>query len=150
MAKSKDIKDKGRSMVEMLGVLAIIGVLSIGGLLGYRYAMEKYSINEAVDAINKFAVAVMAKGVALGENYEAVYSDMMDEPIQRRGGVFFNPRTQLYATYAYPHYVTVDVYDLGTYENCVKLMQAVEDSGFMVISFCDETPANGFAVHIVE
>ena len=27
-------KEKGRSMVEMLGVLAIIGVLSIGGIAG--------------------------------------------------------------------------------------------------------------------
>ena len=31
----------GRSMVEMLGVLAIIGVLSVGGIAGYRTAMEK-------------------------------------------------------------------------------------------------------------
>lgn len=31
----------GRSMVEMLGVLAIIGVLSIGGVTGYRYAMRQ-------------------------------------------------------------------------------------------------------------
>ena len=32
-------KEFGRSMVEMLGVLAIIGVLSVGGIAGYRYAM---------------------------------------------------------------------------------------------------------------
>lgn len=36
----------GRSMVEMLGVLAIIGVLSIGGVAGYRYAMTKHKQNE--------------------------------------------------------------------------------------------------------
>ena len=29
----------GRSMVEMLGVLAIIGVLSVGGIAGYSKAM---------------------------------------------------------------------------------------------------------------
>ena len=35
----------GRSMIEMLGVLAIIGVLTIGGLMGYRYAMNKHKAN---------------------------------------------------------------------------------------------------------
>ena len=34
--------DTGRSMVEMLGTLAIIGVLSIAGIAGYRYALTKY------------------------------------------------------------------------------------------------------------
>ena len=32
-------------MIEMLGVLAIIGVLSIGGLAGYRMAMNKHRAN---------------------------------------------------------------------------------------------------------
>ncbi len=31
----------GRSMVEMLGVLAIIGVLSVGAIAGYSKAMIK-------------------------------------------------------------------------------------------------------------
>ena len=31
----------GRSMIEMLGVLAIIAVLSVGGIAGYSKAMEK-------------------------------------------------------------------------------------------------------------
>ncbi len=39
----------GRSMVEMLGVLAIIGVLSIGGIAGYSKAMEKYKINKSIE-----------------------------------------------------------------------------------------------------
>ncbi len=33
--------EQGRSMVEILGVLAVIGVLSIGGIQGYRYAFTK-------------------------------------------------------------------------------------------------------------
>ena len=31
----KEINQSGRSMIEMLGVLAIIGVLSVGGIAGY-------------------------------------------------------------------------------------------------------------------
>ena len=38
--------ESGRSMVEMLGVLAIIGVLSVGGIAGYTTAMNKYRANE--------------------------------------------------------------------------------------------------------
>ena len=44
--------ENGRSMVEMLGVLAIIGVLSVGGITGYRYAMEKYKINNFVNQLS--------------------------------------------------------------------------------------------------
>ena len=37
---------RGRSMVEMLGVLAIVGVLSVGGVYGYGVAMKKHKANE--------------------------------------------------------------------------------------------------------
>ena len=39
----------GRSMIEMLGVLAIIGVLSVGGIAGYSKAMMKYRINKTIE-----------------------------------------------------------------------------------------------------
>jgi len=42
----------GRSMIEMLGVLAIIGVLSAGGISGYSRAMEKYRLNRALEEIS--------------------------------------------------------------------------------------------------
>lgn len=41
----------GRSMIEMLGVLAIIGVLSIGGLYAYRQAMIRYRTNQALSVV---------------------------------------------------------------------------------------------------
>ncbi len=41
----------GRSMVEMLGVLAIIGVLSVGGIAGYSKAMGKFKITKMNDQI---------------------------------------------------------------------------------------------------
>ncbi len=43
----------GRSMVEMLGVLAIIGVLSVGGIAGYSKAMYKQKMNKTVDIVSK-------------------------------------------------------------------------------------------------
>ena len=48
----------GRSMVEMLGVLAIIGVLSIGGVAGYSKAMAKYKINKTMDQVSLLITAV--------------------------------------------------------------------------------------------
>ena len=41
--------ENGRSMIEMLGVLAIIGVLSVGGIAGYSKAMSKYRTNKMID-----------------------------------------------------------------------------------------------------
>ena len=42
----------GRSMVEMLGVLAIIGVLSVGAIAGYSKAMTKYKLNKQAEQLN--------------------------------------------------------------------------------------------------
>lgn len=45
------INQKGRSMIEMLGVLAIIGVLSAAGLIGYQKAMMKHKANKTINQI---------------------------------------------------------------------------------------------------
>ena len=45
-------KQIGRSMIEMLAVLAVIGILSIGGVWGYRKAITKHLANSVVDDIN--------------------------------------------------------------------------------------------------
>ena len=49
----------GRSMVEMLGVLAIIGVLSVGAISGYSKAMDKYKLNKAIDTANHLFATIM-------------------------------------------------------------------------------------------
>ena len=43
----------GRSMVEMLGVLAIIGVLSVGAIAGYSKAMFKYKLNKQTEQLTQ-------------------------------------------------------------------------------------------------
>ena len=52
MIKIYKNEQSGRSMVEMLGVLAIIGVLSVGGIAGYSKAMTKFKINKSMDQIS--------------------------------------------------------------------------------------------------
>ena len=59
-----DATQFGRSMVEMLGVLAIIGVLSVGGIAGYSKAMLKYKINNTLDELSHalaFVIETKAK-----------------------------------------------------------------------------------------
>lgn len=52
MQKEIKINETGRSMVEMLGVLAIVGVLSVGGITGYSMAMTKYKTNRLLEGIS--------------------------------------------------------------------------------------------------
>ena len=53
-----DAHQYGRSMVEMLGVLAIIGVLSVGAIAGYSKAMFKYKMNKTMDILSQVFVRV--------------------------------------------------------------------------------------------
>ena len=48
---NKNKNESGRSMVEMLGVLAIAGVLSIGGVAGYNYGINKHRANQVLQDI---------------------------------------------------------------------------------------------------
>ena len=66
----------GRSMIEMLGVLAIIGVLSIGGIAGYSKAMTKYRINKLSDQITQLAQNIRAL-YASQKNYSSLGSDVV-------------------------------------------------------------------------
>ena len=46
------IIESGRSMIEMLGVLAIVGVLSVGGIAGYSKAIRKFKDNKQIEQIS--------------------------------------------------------------------------------------------------
>ncbi|MBQ8671121.1 MAG: hypothetical protein IJ525_01220 [Alphaproteobacteria bacterium] len=63
--------ESGRSMIEMLGVLAIIGVLSVGGIAGYSKAMMKYRVNKTIEQITLIAGNVRAF-FASQKNYEDI------------------------------------------------------------------------------
>ena len=51
--------NSGRSMVEMLGVLAVISVLSVGILAGYSKAMMQYKLNKHLEQINELVDMVL-------------------------------------------------------------------------------------------
>ena len=79
-----EIKEEfGQSMTEMLGVLAIIGALSIGGIAGYRYAMDNYYTNEILAGASQRAVLVAAQ-ITAGQTPSLVEFDR----IKTAGGEF--------------------------------------------------------------
>ena len=72
--------ENGRSMIEMLGVLAIIGVLSVGGIYGYTVAMRKYKANEIVQTISM--LATLAKSANAGQGIEAAGLKLSDSGLE--------------------------------------------------------------------
>ena len=63
--------EQGRSMVEMLGVLAIIGVLSVGGISGYSKAMAKFKLTKAQDQISMLLMNIRT-AFATSPNYDGL------------------------------------------------------------------------------
>ncbi len=84
----KYVNENGRSMVEMLGVLAIIGVLSVGGIAGYSKAMNKFKVNKTTDQVSMLVANIRTiystqgnyKGLneAAAISFGVVPNDMID------------------------------------------------------------------------
>ena len=55
-------------MVEMLGVLAIIGVLSVGAIAGYSKAMIKYKLNKQAEQLTQILFSLEHWREMLGSN----------------------------------------------------------------------------------
>ena len=151
----------GRSMIEMLGVLAIIGVLSIGGIAGYSKAMTKYRINKTADQVSQLAQnirtlyasqknystlsdSVIRKAhLAPEEMYEATNSNNLTNPFG--GSVYVN-----YANKSYDNnkafYITA--YNIPQ-EACVELLTqdwgSGTSSGLIAVGSGDEVYTAYFA-----
>lgn len=52
--KLYSLNQNGRSMIEMLGVLAIVGILSVGAIAGFQKAMRKHKINKLTEQYTLF------------------------------------------------------------------------------------------------
>lgn len=72
--------ETGRSLVEMLGTLAIIGVLSIGGIVGYSYGMDKHKANQTINDVNLRSMDLITQltlghtpNLAVWQNEKTIY-----------------------------------------------------------------------------
>lgn len=92
--------EQGPSMVEMLGVLAIIGVLSIGGIAGYTMAMNRYKANQLLDLASKISVA--ARTAQSTTKTDGDWNDTMGSVYRELGvegyGRYVNASTSSYET----------------------------------------------------
>jgi len=81
--KNIHTQESGRSMIEMLGVLAIIGVLSVGGIAGYSQAMNKFKVSKTTDQIQTLITNIRTL-TASQKNY-----DLVDQPalLQKMGAL---------------------------------------------------------------
>ena len=101
-------EQSGRSMVEMLGVLAIIGVLSVGGIAGYSKAMAKFKLSKAMDQISTIVANVRTL-----YSSQPSYSDLTTEvairigaiPTEMLNGQSATTATAIYNAYNGPVYV---------------------------------------------
>ncbi|MDO4183994.1 MAG: type 4 pilus major pilin [Rhodospirillales bacterium] len=99
----------GRSMVEMLGVLAIIGVLSVGGIAGYSKAMSKYKLTKAMDQVSTTVTNI--RTLYSGQpNYDGLTTTTMIQ-MGAVGAEMLNGKSPTTATAAYNAFngaVTID------------------------------------------
>ena len=65
----------GRSMIEMLGVLAIVGVLSAGGIAGYSMAMQSYKTNLLMERVN--LIANRARTIYKNSDFTGISSSVL-------------------------------------------------------------------------
>ena len=63
----KNDSESGKSMVEMLGVLALMGLLAILGAKGYDIAMERAMANNIINEVNRRSVVYSQQMIANGD-----------------------------------------------------------------------------------
>lgn len=73
----KHFNEKGRSTLEMLCVLAIMGILSVIALNGYQYMMSKYKANKEVYLIQEM-MSIIQQTYMQQESYEGLSNDTLN------------------------------------------------------------------------
>ena len=86
--------EKGRSMIEMLGVLAIVGVLSVGGIAGYSKAMAKYKMNTLLSQVSELTMNIRSLYMAQGD-YEGISERVVIDAGVVPNGITINGSSQL-------------------------------------------------------
>ena len=72
-------QQSGRSMIEMLGVLAIVGILSVGGIAGYSRAMLKLKINKTFEQVTHILTNIHTLYLSQGVTYDSEYDEYHDK-----------------------------------------------------------------------
>ncbi len=118
----------GRSMIEMLGVLAIVGILSAGAISGYSMAMQSYKTNALIDKIQIILqqLRVLHEGdytsIGSGSNAKLIATGMISDMKNYFGNSIY---VNSYENSNAPNGATIQIY---TYEvppsACIKILLA--------------------------
>ena len=161
------MRECGRSMVEMLGVLAIIGVLSVGAMTGYSKAMFKYKLNKQAEQLNTVLNAAARNALSFnnlntGLNVTEYFVKMGEIPIEmvkdtsQSGCIYDAFNTQINIVYnVYPTYnrliVTIspqlDIMNTENLEICRNILSVSKENSSniyrlsVVSSYGDEDQA---------
>ena len=125
---SRNLKgESGRSMIEMLATLVIVGILSISALWGYRYAIEVHKENETVDWVVKSIVGARTGFITDKYGEQAEEDGSVRVPIKEviSGVTYLEPETDgvVYGfTTPTQAEISVDVIDQKTFEVYVDEM----------------------------
>ena len=138
---------KGRSMIEMLGVLAIVGVLSVGGIAGYSKAMGKYKTNQLILEITQTIIGIRTlytsqssyEGISAGRllNAGAIPAAMRGAASTSSVNHIFGGRVMVFdSPTATREQGAFEIYFTGIPENTCKELAAINwsqetTSGFM-------------------
>ena len=112
------ITEQGRSMIEMLGVLAIIGVLSVGGLHVVNRMQYEY---KATQLVNDFNETVTKLQKSIGQ-MDSGYKDIS----------VFAYKNNLYSTNWVPNQKNSDIMYTGLLSSTYKLSSSSDEPYYYV------------------
>ncbi len=122
----KNANQSGRSMIEMLGVLAIVGILSAGGIAGYSMAMNNHKTNAMMEKVHLIAQRTKElygsdyRGLNNNGSLDAlINAGMLNDKNTPFGGEF-----QLWQAEAFPNAFTIKSPYNVPQDACVKLLLA--------------------------
>ena len=137
----------GRSMIEMLGVLAIIGVLSVGGIAGYSKAMMQFKINKTKQQIAEVVFNIRSMYAQQNpKDYSSLYVDSLPEDFGEAFGGYaqFNSRPNGILE---PNRFSISLFGLPM-EACVALATTNwgtdETTGFVGMSILSASAGYGY------
>ena len=152
--------ESGRSMVEMLGVLSIMGVIMYGAVAGINFGIDMYKINATYNEVEELAQSIVDL-YSWSKTYKALSNKIICEndiyPLpcggsytltnEWGGNVCVGPiteGTEFQITYTYVPYIACERLKTQEFRNVI-IQNALEcqDGGSNTITFCSTgTPKN--------
>ena len=78
--------ESGRTMAEIIAVLAIMGVLSVGSIVGFQHLMRKNKINDIINAVNLASVQILSSLISTKMTTPDAMDDWLKDYATTAGG----------------------------------------------------------------